>query len=547
MQRAIGLFASYTGADLSNHVAAVLMGTDLPGADHTLADLADVHVLHETTLGRFRFHDLFRLYAAERADPDPDALRRLGDWYVAQARAAAALIAPNMTRLPWRGMKPEPRPTPADAFLADAEGALGFIDAERHNLLAIIELCAGHGLGEISWLLADAARGYYYQTRCMRDWAKATEIGLRMARQHADHSAIAAMLASRALSALAVGDFRRSAEFNNEALRHATEDNWTEGIAMITSNLGMACYNLGQLEQAHDAYAKAMTTNRAIGNHGGEAVQLANLAGVHHALREAKEALRRYGEALAIYAAAGAFESVALTHVNRANVYMTLGRPDGALAAAKSALEIYGARGSRAATCLANIALARALLACGQRDAAFESAQRAYASAQAIGDRRIEVDALNTLGEVAIADANITDADGFLTAAYNIAATIAYGLGVRDARKARRALDVARQAVKIRTLPLLTTKHPLRRDAIQAGSALASGTGRVEPAAPVGQPHSNAGPTLLLHRQGQRQRRPDVAARATSPTRRCCSRRGFCSYVGPTLSLLDLGELASSA
>jgi hypothetical protein len=78
-----------------------------------------------------------------------------------------------------------------------------------------------------------------------------------------------------------------------------------------------------------------------------------------------------------------------------------------------------------------------------------ESAQQAYANARAIGDRRIEVDALNTLAEVAIADANITDADGFLTAAYTIGSAIAYDLGIRDARKARRALDLARETVKV--------------------------------------------------------------------------------------------------
>jgi tetratricopeptide (TPR) repeat protein len=327
--------------------------------------------------------------------------------------------------------------------LANAESAFNFIHAERHNLLAIMEMCAAHGFGPTSWLLADAARCYYYHTRYLRDWAQATEIGLRMARKHADQTAVAAMLASRALSAWATGDFQRAIELNQEALPHATEGDWAEGIAMITSNLGMAWFNRGQLEQARDAYARALSTNRAIGNPHGQAVQLGNLAGVHHEMGETTEALLCYGEALAIYSAAGALESVALMRVNQANVYLTLGAPGNALAAATSALEICEARGSRLSRCLAEIALARALRGCGNADAAMVGAQRAHSDAQAIGDRRLEVDALNLLGELAAAATKFAEARGFLDTASKVAADIVYGPGLRDARKGLKALDSA--------------------------------------------------------------------------------------------------------
>jgi tetratricopeptide (TPR) repeat protein/transcriptional regulator with XRE-family HTH domain len=443
-QQAIGLFARYAGADLTGPVAAVLMDTDVPAAGRMLNDLVDVHLLTEIAPGRFRFHDLFRLYAAELAGPDPDALRRLGNWYLVQVRAAAAVIAPQMLRLSWQA-KGMGHPVRAIAMpeLADSEAAFNFMHAERRNLLAVMELCAAHDFGQISWLLADAARGYYYHTRYLRDWVQATQTGLRLARQHGDQTAIAGMLASRALSAWAAGDFQRAIELNQEALPYATDDDWAEGIAMITSNLGMAWFNQGQLEQARDAYAMALSTNRAIGNRHAQAVQLGNLAGVHHEMGEVTEALRCYGEALAIYSSAGALESVALMRANQANVYLTLGDPGSALAAATSALDICQARGSRLGQCRAEFALAKALRASGDAVTALEAAQRAHSHAQAIGDRRLEVDALNLLGELAAEASKFAKARNYLDTAHQIAVAIAYGPGIRDARRALKELDSA--------------------------------------------------------------------------------------------------------
>ncbi len=59
--------------------AAALLDTSRDHSERTLETLVDVHLLETPAPGRYRFHDLIRLYAAERADEEewrPGAARR---------------------------------------------------------------------------------------------------------------------------------------------------------------------------------------------------------------------------------------------------------------------------------------------------------------------------------------------------------------------------------------------------------------------------------------------------------------------------------------
>src|SRR5262249_51493480 len=55
------------GADFTAETAAVLADIERPAAAELLGVLTDEHLLDEPSTGRYTFHDLLRLYAAERA------------------------------------------------------------------------------------------------------------------------------------------------------------------------------------------------------------------------------------------------------------------------------------------------------------------------------------------------------------------------------------------------------------------------------------------------------------------------------------------------
>ena len=111
--------------------------TYLADIDHTLAegvlqDLARAHLVQPgTTWGRWRLHDLVRLYASEHAEPDSQdkACGRLLDHYMHVADVANRSL---------QGVAD----TAAAREFADRGSALAWLDAERLNLLAAASIAA---------------------------------------------------------------------------------------------------------------------------------------------------------------------------------------------------------------------------------------------------------------------------------------------------------------------------------------------------------------------------------------------------------------------
>ena len=87
---------------------------------------------------RYRFHDLLRVYAAERAADDlpaaerDAALTRLLTWYMRTADAAATAVSPHRYNIPLDPAGTDPPPL----GFATADEALAWYDSERANLVA---------------------------------------------------------------------------------------------------------------------------------------------------------------------------------------------------------------------------------------------------------------------------------------------------------------------------------------------------------------------------------------------------------------------------
>ena len=103
MFRLLGLVP---GLDVTAPAAAVLADTTPAQARMLLDRLAGAHLIAESASGRYAFHDLLRRYAIERAEVEDGeqtcgpARRRLFDWYVRTADAAARARFLDALRLP---------------------------------------------------------------------------------------------------------------------------------------------------------------------------------------------------------------------------------------------------------------------------------------------------------------------------------------------------------------------------------------------------------------------------------------------------------------
>ena len=116
----------------------------------------DAHLLESAAPDRYRFHDLLRVYAAERAAADlPAARTRRRDRppahlvHAHRRRRRHGRLAASATTCRWTS----PTTTSPPLSFTSAEDALAWYDSERANLVAATRQAAASGLHEIAWRL----------------------------------------------------------------------------------------------------------------------------------------------------------------------------------------------------------------------------------------------------------------------------------------------------------------------------------------------------------------------------------------------------------
>jgi hypothetical protein len=138
--RLFRLLSLNPGPDIATDAAAALTGQPTGPARTLLAALARTSLIKEQPVGsgRWRMHDLIRLYAADlaRTDPDRDGREAALDRLLEHYRATADAADDHLHALP-------DRPVP-DRFRSSAD-ALAWFDRERPNLVDAVVLAAAQG------------------------------------------------------------------------------------------------------------------------------------------------------------------------------------------------------------------------------------------------------------------------------------------------------------------------------------------------------------------------------------------------------------------
>lgn len=369
--RLLGLFP---GADFTAEAAAAFLDTPLSRARRLLGTLAAAHLVEPVTAGRYRFHDLVREYAGERAlveETTPEreaALERLLLWYLHAARATAG-----------SGLFPE---LPGSLRAGEYPGAPSaepgrWLDAERANLLAVIDHAGRHGPRPVAWYLTSTLFSQFWIHVSRKTWQTTAQRVLEAAEaeedlfgQSATHSSLAAARWDR-------GHVRQAMEHATRALDISRELGWTAGeasalglrafakwsMARLDSafddlttglrlfsavgnphfvgfglvGLGMACRDLGRLREAADHLERAFGLDAVHSRWGnGPAVQV--LGGVYWELGRLADGLALLGPRVASDERAGYRDGRAMMLDAVAKIYLELGRHDEGLALAERAL-----------------------------------------------------------------------------------------------------------------------------------------------------------------------------------------------------------------
>ncbi|MBB0246113.1 tetratricopeptide repeat protein, partial [Streptomyces alkaliphilus] len=319
--RAFRLLGLAEGPDISLRAAAALLDRDPETTEETLESLVDTSLLESAAPGRYRLHDLVRLFARACAERDetPAAGRaatdRLLDFHLAGACRVFAMERPGDRTVEHltggvRGAGPD---GPRNAGETGNFGNAGSFDATREWLFAEAECllaCARQGarggrVGKAADLLIAAkdlaetgAFSLQYEQTCAVVLERAVAEGDR----HAEGRARVSSTHSLSVS----GRVRDAAREAAEAARlgGATGDPVARGYGF--NDQGIIAIYRSRNEEAEEHLERAAAVFREDGNAPTEASALSNLARVHLNTGRIDSALELAGRAHAIYLEVGA-------------------------------------------------------------------------------------------------------------------------------------------------------------------------------------------------------------------------------------------------
>jgi DNA-binding SARP family transcriptional activator len=380
--RAFRLLSLWQGVSISLQAAAALLGESDDDVAEMLESLVDVNLLESPAPDWYRFHDLLKVYAMERAQAEEpeaaldEALIRLLWWYLDTAQAAADTVSPQRYQVPYG---PSARGHPPLTF-ASPEAVLAWYDDERANIVAATRQAAAVGQHEVASRLPSTLFPLFNRRNNWADCVtthrvaadSAAKTGDRLGEAWALNQIGYALVGLRDPEAfghleraLAVrqefGDTRGEAQTaialgeghlrmhgaGDDALRYlrrATDLLEPMGASSLRSvalnNLGEVYLGLGDLDAAAECYLQALEIGREFGGHA-EGFALANLGVVYTRQRRLDEAIARFEEALPKHRASGALDGEAWALKGLGGAQAEAGRRAEARASLTKALQIF--------------------------------------------------------------------------------------------------------------------------------------------------------------------------------------------------------------
>ncbi|MFF6954992.1 MULTISPECIES: NB-ARC domain-containing protein [unclassified Streptomyces] len=291
--------AAVPGPDVDADLAAVAGRMPVKETWDALDDLVDLGLLQDSTAGRYRFHDLVRLFARERLREEESPARRaeLADrvtaWLLRTATLAGRWFEPGYGR-------PD-RPDPELPSLASEEEAERWLRANVDNWLGAMRAAAARG--RYAPVLDCAESMHWFSDRWAHGphWREVFTLGAEAAAALGDLAQQAAQLNYLAwVHWVPSRDPRAVLRYAREALELAERGGATAQIAWSHQYAAGAARLLGRPGEAIASASRAAETFRALGDMDS---YVQSLASIGNSLREEgryTEALRQFRTALAV-------------------------------------------------------------------------------------------------------------------------------------------------------------------------------------------------------------------------------------------------------
>jgi tetratricopeptide (TPR) repeat protein len=247
----------FPGPDIDLHAASALAGTDHGVTRRDLAELVRAHMLTEQRPSRFGFHDLLRVYAAELAEPEPEAIARLLDHYLHTAISGDKQLYSNQSGFEVT----EPVNGAVARQLPDYPNTIRWFDDEHHVLIACVQHAADEGWDQHAWQLPRALAGFLRLRGHWQDCVNTQQIALATAQR--------------------IGNIPAQADAHRL--------------------LAQVYYSLCEYSETVDHAERAIELYGRLGDRSGEALAHRHLAWTYHEKTDYGRAMAHHRQALALF------------------------------------------------------------------------------------------------------------------------------------------------------------------------------------------------------------------------------------------------------
>ncbi|MFI1536699.1 AfsR/SARP family transcriptional regulator [Streptomyces anandii] len=399
--RAFRLLGLADGPDISLAAAAAALGLPADDTEDLLEALVDTSLLESAAPGRYRFHDLVRLYAracAERDEHPPSerdaALSRLLDFYLATAARVFAIDRPGdrlVDHLEETGA--------VGLGFADRRAAQDWLYSEAVPLLACVRQSSGGAAlrraVDLLWAAVDLAesganaREYEAAAAALRDAARAAGDA------RAEGRAVLVLANARHWS----GQFDQADEEARQALELSGAAGDPLPCCWAANILGAFNFYRGRFAEAEEYLERAIADFRACGDLSGEAAALCNLSRLHLETERADSAVHLARQGMEMYERLGHSLKAANGHYALGMALAKSGRPADASAHLGEALQVFRASRQRLWEGMALFRLAEVDLLTRRPAQAAANAEMALASLRGIGGAWRRGNVLTVLGK----------------------------------------------------------------------------------------------------------------------------------------------------
>ena len=326
--RLFALLGLHPGPDLSAPAAASLAGESPDRLRPLLTELTGAHLLTEHVPGRYTFHDLLRMYAAEQTSTvdSADAVHRMYDHYLHSAVNAARAYSPQREQIAPARARPGVTPENAD----DHDGALAWFNAERRILVSLIGR-AEPRWDSHAWRLTWALGPYTDRQGHWDDNLAMLGAAMAAAQRLDDRAAQAYLYRSLGVVSARLGKLDKVRQHNRQAIELFATIGDVVGEAHTWMGMTWLSRQTNDHAQAGRDTRRALELYRAVGHRVGEARALANLGWFHAERGEYEQAIDRCRQALAVHQETGDREGEASAWDSLGYTYQRSGHGPGAV------------------------------------------------------------------------------------------------------------------------------------------------------------------------------------------------------------------------